>query len=279
MNIHFGLSVSALKWIALICMLLDHIAYIFNFTGHIPVWFSMFGRLSAPLFLFCLSEGFAHTRNRRRYFLRIYLVSIIMSAILFVMRFAGLGVRADGFYPENGILTLFALLLIIWQGMDWLREKRLLPGLLAICLPLLWPFVMGRLLSFFPQLNLTLGVLCYSILPTWGLLGDTSLPILIVGLLMYPLRSRRKLQAAAFAIVTVLYHFVLVFFALSGTPGFAPAQMFTVYFEWMGAFASLLMLCYNGQRGSGPKALFYGFYPMHIYLLHALSCLLFSTFS
>ena len=48
-----GLSETALKGIALALMVLDHIQYFFSFTGAIPLWFSMLGRLSAPLFLFC----------------------------------------------------------------------------------------------------------------------------------------------------------------------------------------------------------------------------------
>ena len=53
-----GLSETGLKWIALVTMVLDHIHYFFSFTGCVPEWFSMVGRLGAPLFLFCLVEGF-----------------------------------------------------------------------------------------------------------------------------------------------------------------------------------------------------------------------------
>lgn len=270
-----GLSVSTLKWIALLTMLLDHIAYFFGFTGRIPAWFSMAGRLSAPLFIFCLAEGFAHTSNRKRYFLKIYALSVLMSCCLFFMRFAGIAVRPDGFYPQNSILTTFALLLIVWQGVDWLRAGSRLKGLLAVILPLIWPTA-ATTLAAIPALSSPIGILCYSLLPTWGLLGDTSLPVLIVGLMMYPLRSRRKLQALAFALFTLLYHFAFVHHIVSQTPGFFFSQMFTVYVEWMGAFAAPLMLCYNGQRGKGPKALFYAFYPAHVYVLYALSCLLYN---
>ena len=48
-----GLSGTALKTIALVLMVLDHIHYFFEFTGLVPEWFSMLARLSAPLFLFC----------------------------------------------------------------------------------------------------------------------------------------------------------------------------------------------------------------------------------
>ena len=55
----FGLTGTALKTIALVLMVMDHIHYFFEFTGVVPEWFSMLARLSAPLFLFCTVEGFA----------------------------------------------------------------------------------------------------------------------------------------------------------------------------------------------------------------------------
>src|SRR5699024_1173232 len=78
-----GLSGTALKLVALVCMVLDHIHYFFAFTGAVPVWFSMAGRLAAPLFTFCLAEGFAHTHSRRRYFLRVAAVAVPMGALRF----------------------------------------------------------------------------------------------------------------------------------------------------------------------------------------------------
>ena len=66
-----GISGFTLKYLALIFMVLDHIHYFFGFTGKIPLLFSQLGRLAAPLFLFCVIEGFTHTHDRKKYFLRI----------------------------------------------------------------------------------------------------------------------------------------------------------------------------------------------------------------
>lgn len=100
-----GLTGFELKYLALVFMVLDHIHYFFQFTGMIPIWFSWLGRLAAPLFLFCLIEGFIHTHNKKRYFLKIYSISIIMGLIRFglynVLDFA---VRGDGFMPANAML-------------------------------------------------------------------------------------------------------------------------------------------------------------------------------
>ena len=76
-----GISGTGLKWIALVTMVLDHIHYFFGFTGVIPEWFSMAGRVSAPLFLFCAREGFGHTKNRKAYLARLYIFSLIMGCI------------------------------------------------------------------------------------------------------------------------------------------------------------------------------------------------------
>lgn len=53
-----GLSGTALKTIALVLMVLDHIHYFFEFTGLVPAWFSMLARLSAPLFFVLHGRGF-----------------------------------------------------------------------------------------------------------------------------------------------------------------------------------------------------------------------------
>lgn len=272
-----GLSGTALKLIALVSMLLDHIAYFFDFTGVIPVWFGIAGRLAAPLFLFCLAEGFAHTSNRKRYFLRIYVIGAAMGLVRFFMTYAGFAVRGDGFYPQNGIMTLFAVLLIVWQGMDWLRERKWLRGLLATVLPLAWTYTLPAIARLLPaSLGNVWGIALYSIVPTWGLIGDTSLPVLVLGLIMYPLRRHRAAQALTMAAWSFLYHFVFVYSMVRGMEGFAFSQMFTIYVEWMDAFAAPLMLCYNGKRGRGMKGLFYAFYPGHVYILYALSCLVYA---
>ena len=84
----FGLTGTALKTIALVLMVMDHIHYFFEFTGVVPEWFSMLARLSAPLFLFCTVEGFAHTHDRRRYFLRIWAIGTAMGTVEFFMIYA-----------------------------------------------------------------------------------------------------------------------------------------------------------------------------------------------
>ncbi len=268
-----GLSGTGLKLIALILMTLDHIHYFFGFTGMIPEWFSMLGRLAAPLFLFCLAEGFAHTHNRRHYFLKVYIISFFMNGLLFLMQYVRILVRPDGFFPLNGMMSAFVILMPIWQGMDWLRQKRWLRGTLFIVLPLAWPLIASTLASIFPQILNPLAFTAYAVFPMWNSNPDASLMTLLTGILLYAFRNRRKLQVAVFSVFTFLVYFVLILFAFlyRGQPDFTLIHMFTRYYEWYGVFAAVLMLCYNGERGKGFQKLFYIYYPAHIYLFYALS--------
>lgn len=271
MDIRRGITGTGLKIIALVTMLLDHIHYFFGFTGWIPEWFSMLGRLSAPLFLFCVVEGFSHTSNRRRYYLRIWAIAAGMGLVQFLM-FCGVGVRPDGFIPMNAAMKNFAILMIIWQGMDWLQQRKFGRGIAAVLLPLLVPYGIVFAIMRFPALSMPLSLLCYTVLPAWPMATEFSVCELIVGVALYALRNRRAWQASAFAAIHFAWYFGYMALRLwRGVPGFAFAQMFTTYYEWMGIFAALLMLLYNGQRGAGLKRLFYIFYPAHVYILYALS--------
>ena len=120
-----GITETGRKWIALVTMVLDHIHYFFSFTGQIPEWFSMVGRLGAPLFLFCLVEGFTHTHSRRRYFAKVYIISTFMSALLFLMAYGGvLAFLAAGLkkrLPLENCLLLVAVLggflfSVLWEA-------------------------------------------------------------------------------------------------------------------------------------------------------------------
>ena len=66
------------------------------------------------------------------------------------------------------MMTTFAVLMVIWQGIDWLGQKKVLPGLAAVILPLAWPILASQLSVAFPALATPLGFAAYSVLPAWG---------------------------------------------------------------------------------------------------------------
>ena len=278
-----GLDGTQLKTIALVLMVLDHIHYFFEFTGWVPIWFSMLGRLSAPLFLFCTVEGFAHTHDRKRYVLRIWAIGTAMAALEFFMIYAGAFRRGDGFYPQNAIFQDLVLLCVIWQGIDWLREKKIAKGAAAIAAVLCWPYMVMAFLLLFPQVqdmpiaSAVVAFLMTSALPMWTAVTDGSWGFLLGGVLLYALRGHRPVQLGVWALNALLWDLVLPFAMVHAQADFVWTQMFTDYYEWFGVAAAVLMGLYNGRRGSGHKQLFYWFYPAHIYLLYGASCLLYNV--
>ncbi len=265
-----GLDGTALKTIALVLMVMDHIHYFFEFTGFVPEWFSMLGRLSAPLFLFCTVEGFVHTHDRKRYFLRIWAIGAGMGAVTFLMLYAFVLRRPDDFYPLNGIFLDFVILCVMWQGIDWLRARRYGRGLAAVAGPVLWGFAVVALASA-PGLATPVVFLGSSLLPAWVCVTDGGVSYLIGGLILYLFRDKRPLQLAAWAVWTFGMEFVGVWVQASNLPGFAWTDMFTTFYQWFSVGAVVLMALYNGRRGAGHKNLFYWFYPAHIYVLYAAS--------
>ena len=93
----FGLTGTALKTIALVLMVMDHIHYFFEFTGVVPEWFSMLARLSAPLFLFCTVELRHHPSTASATSAHLA-IGTAMGTVEFFMIYAGAFRRGDGFY-------------------------------------------------------------------------------------------------------------------------------------------------------------------------------------
>ena len=146
-----------------------------------------------------------------------------------------------------------------------------------------WPFVMMAFLSAFPQIqqmpwaSTVVAFVITSPLPLWTSITDGSWSFLLGGALLYALRGQRKVQLTVWALVIFLCDFALTFGMACRQEGFVWTQMFTNNYEWFGVAAVLLMLLYNGQRGSGHKQLFYWFYPAHVYLLYGASCLVYNA--
>ena len=268
-----GLSDTSLKEIALALMVLDHIHYFFSFTGAVPEWFSMLGRVSAPLFLFCTAEGFAHTHDRRTYLFRLWGMGAGMGLVQFVIG-VGLGRRADGFYPMNGILRDLTVACLLWQGIDWLRQRRLGRALALVGgVGVLWPAVSLALVAALPPAGqLSLYFLSWTVLPNWAFSTDGGVWFILGGVLLYALRGRRKIQVLAWAAWAFWIDMGSVSYLLRMGGGISLGQAMLLSYQWMEVFAAPLMLLYNGQRGAGHKQLFYWFYPAHVYGLYAVSC-------
>ena len=94
-----------LKIIAMVSMVSDHVGDLF-FPG--VMWLRMIGRLAMPIFSFCIAEGYAHTRDKKRYLLRMGIFALI-SEVPFDLAFEG----KVGFGHQNIMLTFFLSILAL----------------------------------------------------------------------------------------------------------------------------------------------------------------------
>lgn len=225
---HKKLSGSALKWIALVTMLIDHIGAVliptFYSNGIGNMYFDWqviyqvcrwIGRCSFPLFCFLLVEGYIHTTNKRKYLLRM-LVFALISEVAFDFAIYG-----KWWYTGNqNIFFELALGIVLMIGTDMLERKIKNQMLYSVLTVLLWygGMLFAQMFEF-----------------DYGMHG-----ILSIGLL-YLFRSISGLQLLAGA--------VSFCWELPAPLGLLPA-----YF-------------YNGKRGRQNKYFFYLFYPLHLAIL------------
>lgn len=80
------MSLFVLKIIGLITMFLDH--YQFMIGG--SEIFRIIGRVAFPIFAFTLSEGYVHTRNLKKYLLRIFCFAVGIQILFILFEYGGI---------------------------------------------------------------------------------------------------------------------------------------------------------------------------------------------
>lgn len=120
----------AIKWIAIVTMVLDHTAAILVWDAYTTtlyatgradaqLWYDLYtlmrhiGRIAFPLFCFLLAEGFAHTHSRPKYAWRLFLFALISE---WPYDFALYGTGIEFTAHQNVMFTLLVGFLALWGG-------------------------------------------------------------------------------------------------------------------------------------------------------------------
>ena len=106
---------TVLKIIAMVSMVFDHVGDMF-FPD--VLWPRMIGRLAMPLFAFCITEGYIHTRDKKKYLIRMGVFALV-SEVPFDLAFEG----KVSLNHQNIMLTFFMSILALML-FDLIRGKK-----------------------------------------------------------------------------------------------------------------------------------------------------------
>lgn len=236
----FGLNSNWLKLIAIISMTIDHVAWALfpNFSTHpMAIIMHILGRIACPVFCYFIVQGYLHTKNFKKYFLRLIIFALI-SHVPYV-------------------LTSF----------NYIDYFSLIPCFYSIFnqTSVLWGFACGLLLikindsSLKPYAKILLSILiCLVSFP-----ADWSCVAPLIIFFMWAYKDNFKMQMM-FMVLMVCTYVIVYLFALNIV--YAILQFGVI-------LAIPLLYFYNGTRGSNKtlnsimKWFFYVYYPLHLLLL------------
>jgi hypothetical protein len=113
----FGLNGSAMKVIAMISMVIDHVAlYLMEHGTVLYGTMRCIGRIAFPVFAFLIAEGFIHTRSRYRYFFTLLGFAVISEIPWYLLNGAD-GTHNVMFTLALGVATLMVLENLLQRSM------------------------------------------------------------------------------------------------------------------------------------------------------------------
>ena len=225
------------KYILILAMLIDHIAWAFVPTASLLGQVMHFiGRLTGPSMAVLLAEGYQYTKDKKKYALRLFLFALI-SWIPFDLFESG---RWPGF--EQGVLyTLFLAFLVIWMW-DEMKAHKAVKILLV---------VLACIFSVF---------------------GDWFFFVILWALFAYIYRENPKAKWISFGVIALVEIGIIG----GVTVLFSPASLWDVLMEQcfqlgVALVPVFLIFFYHGEKGSKHpihKWFFYVFYPAHLLVLY-----------
>jgi len=245
-----------IKIIAALTMFIDHMGLILFPQYRI---FRIIGRLAFPLYAYCIAEGFRYTRNRRRYFLRVFTLGLLCQIVYTI-------VERDLYI---GILLTFSMSIIIMVAQNEFIKALKSPGEQNIGKRIcnaVYSFADGesnngeirridKLVcgAVYAMSVLAAAAVCFTVEVDYGFLG-VMLPVSAA------LFDNKQARLLSFSVCLVLLSAVQT---MSGSS----TQIYCL-------LSLIPLYLYNGEQGKHKlKYFFYIFYPAHLGLLYLIDAL------
>ncbi len=237
------LSATAIKWLALVLMTLDHVGMIFYMIPCAAA-FRAAGRVAFPLFAYIVGESCRYTRHRFRFL-------AVLTGAGIVMQVVYTAVMGDWYL---NIFLTFAMAAADAFAFFAAREHK------------------GAARAWFAVLFAALLCAEFAASYLWTFIGmpyfklvQYELPGILLAVAVALLPNR----------VSRFSGFGVCLFALC----LSEQLLWGITFEWWAMLALVPLLFYNGTRGAHPmKWFFYIYYPANVVLLEGLYMLIFQKF-
>lgn len=227
-----------LKFIAIITMLIDHIGI--TWMKHTNL-LNVIGRIAFPIFAFQISEGYTHTKNIKKYFLRLILFAVV-SQVPFAL--------FSSIFTTNSSLNVFFTLSL--GLLSILLYDKTINSKFDFCKNIKINQVIKQFIGIF--IAIILGVISQTLNFDYGFFG------IAIIFMFYLFKNNKAAMVISFitaciikygiSIITYGYHYLYVLLCL-----------FTIL--------PIIFIClYNGKQGKKVKYLIYLFYPVHLLILY-----------
>lgn len=238
-----GLSGNALKFIAALSMLIDHIGVMF--LPDIEI-LRIIGRIAFPIYAFMIAEGCKYTKNKLRYFLTIFVLAVVCQIVYY-------------FYENSlnmSILVTFSLSILVIYAMQYMKEALFAAERSRV----------RQCFSFLILLSVISGVYFLNRYLTvdygfWGCMVPAFASV-FRQTHSRPLSYLERLDRQAVHLLMLGIGLMVLSCVIRGNQPYC-------------LFALPLLMLYSGKRGKWKmKAFFYVFYPAHFVILQCIFMLL-----
>lgn len=131
-------SAETLKYIAIIAMTMDHIAFVFVEPDSLLYFFMrLSGRLTAPIMSFFINEGFIYTKSFKKYLLRLFIFALISQPFYFMMLFARPPENLFEFLTNLNVMFTYCIALTV---LKILSEKKINSTVKAVLIGVCFAF-------------------------------------------------------------------------------------------------------------------------------------------
>ena len=231
---HGEISAATLHLAAMLFMLMDHL-----WATLLPAqdWLTCIGRIAFPIFAFQISEGYVHTKNFKKYLLRLFVFALVSQIpfMLFKSIFTnsfGINIFGTLFF---GLLSIF-----LYDKFSNVNSKSKFGS-----------FVM-KIFAVLPAI--LLGIIAQICSFDYGFWGVAII------LLFYIFRNDKPGIVIFFTTACIIKYGISIF-----TYGYHYLYILLC----LGTILPVVPIClYNGKQGKKIKYLLYAFYPVHLLILY-----------